>query len=154
MWTAAFILNVVHLVYHQVTTNFDFFPFNNIRHYKTSERIAEAGLNALTMGFPVLALALRSQKMIGVSCWVLGFLAVGEFLSWWPYYFWGTPRWMRKWQEVYDRTHKHTLKFLPPIKDHPIPNLEHCILHVMTLATLAVTMVYYFNLLSTDGQVQ
>jgi hypothetical protein len=154
MWTAAFILNVVHLVYHQVTTNFDFFPFNNIRNYRTSERIAEAAVNALTMGFPVLALCLRNQKMTTASCWVLGFLVVGEFFSWWPYYFRGTPQWMRKWQEVYDRTHKHTLKFPPPIKDHPIPNLEHCILHAMTLSTLAVMLVYYFGLLSARGPAQ
>jgi len=146
MWTFVLVLNVVHLAYHQVTTNFDFFPFNNIRHYKTSERFFEAGLNGLIMGFPVVALSLHSHKMIAASCWMLGFLIVGEFLSWWPFYFFGVPKLMKKWQEAYDRTHKHTIKFLPPIKDHPIPNLEHCILFVLTLATFAVTLRYYSGL--------
>ncbi len=140
MWTLALVFNAIHLIYHQVTTNFNFFPFNNIRNYKISERIFEAGLNGLIMAFPVMALCLHNQKMITASCWVLGFLVVGEFLSWWPFYFWGTPKWMGKWQEAYDRTHKHTIIFLPPIKNHAIPNLEHCILHLITLATFAVTL--------------
>src|SRR5437868_2274894 len=107
MWTIALVLNVVHLAYHQVTTNFDFFPFNNIRNYKTGERIGEAGFNGLVMGFPIVCLCLHSHRLIGLSCWTLGFLVAGEFLSWWPAYFYGVPKWMRHWQEIYDRTHKH-----------------------------------------------
>src|SRR4051794_8317735 len=107
MYILVLILNALHLAYHQVTTNFDFFPFNNIRHYKTSERLAEAGLNGVTMGFPLVALLLHNQKMIAGSCWVLGFLVVGELLTWWPCYFFGIPSWMPKWREVYGRTHRH-----------------------------------------------
>src|SRR4051812_8107078 len=121
MFILALILNALHLAYHQTTTNIDLFPFNNIRNYKISERISEAGLNALTMGFPLLALCLQNPKLITIACWVLGFIVIGEFLTWWPCYLFGTPKWFSKWQEVYDRTHKHTVKFLPPIKDHPIP---------------------------------
>ena len=144
MLTLALILNALHLAYHQATTNFDFFPFNNVRHYKPSERIAEAGLNALTMGFPLVALCLQNITLIAVACWVLGFLLIGELLTWWPCYFFGTPKWMPKWQEVYDRTHKHTLTILPPIKNHPVPNLEHCILQVITVTTFVATLYYRF----------
>jgi len=146
MFTLAFILNAVHLAYHQATTNFDFFPFNNIRHYKTSERIAEVGVNAITMGFPLLALCLNNGKLVAASCWVLGFLLVGELLTWWPCYFFGTPKWMPKWQAIYDRTHKQTIRFLPPIKNHPIPNLEHCILMAITATTFAATLYYRISL--------
>jgi len=150
MWKLALILNVIHLAYHQITTNFDFFPFNNIRHYKMWERIFEAGLNGLIMAFPVVALWRHNQTLIGASCWVLAFLLFGEFMSWWPHYFWDTRtkwgKWGEKWHEVYDRTHKHTIKVLPPIGDRPVPNLEHCILHVLTLATFVVTLGYYLNL--------
>jgi hypothetical protein len=149
MWTLVLALNAIHLAYHQTTTLFDFYPFNNVRHYKTHERVLEAGLNGLMMALPIVALALHSQRMIGIACWVLGFLVVGEFLSWWPHYFWDTSKslgkWGAKWKEVYARTHRHTITFLPPIKDHPIPNLEHCILHVMTMATFVVTLTYYLN---------
>lgn len=145
MWTIALALNVIHLAYHQFTTNVDLFPFNNIRHYRKSERMMEVAVNALTMGFPVIALLSHSHKMTGIACWVLGFLLVGEFLSWWPYYFWGVPKLMKKWQEIYDRTHQHTIIVLPAIRNHPVPNLEHCILHVMTTITFAATVGYYFN---------
>jgi hypothetical protein len=142
MWTIALVLNVIHLAYHQVTTHVDFFPFNNVRHYKRSERIAEVAVNGLTMGFPVVALLSRDHKLIACSCVVLGFLLVGEFLTWWPAYFLGTPGWMKKWKEVYDRTHKHTIQCLPPIKDHPAPNLEHCVLFALSLAAFAATLRY------------
>ena len=143
MWTLAFVLNVFHLAYHQATSNFDFYPFNNIRLYTKFQRIAEVTWCGFLMGFPVIALCLDSRKMIGASCWILGFLLFGEFMSWWRHYLFGPTKW---WKDFYDKTHKHTIKVLPPIKDHPIPNLEHCILHVITLATFVGTLRYYLSL--------
>jgi len=146
MWTIALIFNILHLAYHQVTTNFDLFPFNNIRHYKKSERIAEVAVNAVTMGFPVLALLTHRHGCIGAACFVLGFLLAGEFLTWWPCYFFGVPKALKRWREVYDRTHRHTVMILPPIKDHPAPNLEHCMLQALSLATFVVTVGCYVRL--------
>jgi len=142
MWMTALLLNIVHLVYHQVTTNVDLFPFNNIRRYKWSERMAEVTLNGLLMGFPVIALSLNDRRWITVAGTVLGFLVIGEFLTWWPFYFFGVPPRMRKWQEIYDRTHKHTVQCLPAIGNHPRPNLEHCILFILTIAAFGVTVWY------------
>lgn len=150
MHAIALILNALHLAYHQTTTNFDFFPFNNIRHYKTSERVAEAGWNAFTMGFPLVAVCLQNQKLVTIACWILGFLLIGEMLTWWPCYFFGTPKWFPKWQEVYDRTHQHTIKIMPPIRNHPVPNLEHCILQVITLTTFVATLYYRFHIPVTN----
>jgi hypothetical protein len=142
MWKLALVLNVFHLAYHQVTSNFDFYPFNNIRPYTKFQRIAEVTTAGFLMGFPVVALSLHSHKMIGISCGLLGFLLLGEFMSWWRHYLFGPTK---VWKDFYDKTHGHTIKFLPPIKDHPIPNMEHCILHVITLATFVVTLWYYLS---------
>jgi hypothetical protein len=140
MWAIALTLNILHVAYHQLTTNFDFFPFNNIRHYTMKQRIAEVSVNFITMGFPVLSLLLDNHTMIGIACWFLGFLLCGEFLSWWKAYLFGGSE---KWKNIYNKIHKDTITILPPIKDNPIPNLEHCILHVLTLATFVVTIIYY-----------
>ncbi len=37
------------LVYHQLTTLLDFFPFNGSRHYPRKEKLAEAGGNGILM---------------------------------------------------------------------------------------------------------
>jgi len=143
MWLLALILNILHLTYHQLTTNFDFFPFNNIRNYTVGQRLAEASVNFITMGFPVLAISLKNHLLIGIACFSLGFLLCGEYLSWWKAYFFGASE---KWKMIYNKIHSHTIIFLPPIKDNPIPNLEHCILHCLSLLTFIVTLIYYFNL--------
>src|SRR5947199_9860822 len=117
MWTFALIMNILHLSYHQVTTNFDFYPFNNIRTYTAGQRIAEASVNFVTMGFPLAAIILNDHKIIGIACFFLGFTLCGEFLSWWKGYFFGASE---KWKGIYATIHKSTITFLPPIKDNPI----------------------------------
>jgi len=142
MWAIALTLNIAHVTYHQLTSNFDFFPFNNIRNYTAVQRIAEVSVNFITMGFPVVAIFLKNHTLTGVACWFLGFLLCGEYLAWWkPYLFGATD----KWKNIYNKIHKDTIILLPPIKDNPVPNLEHCILHVLTLLTFIVTVMYYFS---------
>lgn len=140
MWTIAFILTILHVSYHQVTTNFDFYPFNNIRNYTLKQRIAEASVNLITMGFPVVALLINNHKIVGIACFFLGFTLCGEFLSWWKGYLFGASE---KWKAIYKVIHKETITFLPPIKDNPVPNLEHCILHFLTVVTFISTVIYY-----------
>jgi hypothetical protein len=142
MWTIALSLNILHLAYHQVTSNIDFFPFNNIRNYTTKQRIAEVSVNFVTMGFPVAAILLKNHLMTGIACWFLGFLLCGEYLSWWKAYLFGASD---KWKNIYNKIHKDTIIILPPIKDNPVPNLEHCILHFLTLLTFIFTVIYYIN---------
>ena len=67
MWTFALIVNVLHLSYHQITTNFDFYPFNNIRTYTTKLRVPEASVNFVTMGFSLVAMILNTHKLIGIA---------------------------------------------------------------------------------------
>ena len=69
-------------------------------------------------------------------------LLIGEYLSWWkPYFFGGS----EAWQITYNRLFKNTLIVLPAIKDHPVPNLEHTLLHGLTLATTVITYIAYFT---------
>ena len=142
MWAIALTLNIIHLAYHQVTSNFDFFPFNNIRNYTFKQRIAEVSVNLVTMGFPVVAMAIKDHTMIGIACFFLGFVLCGEYLSWWKPYFFGATE---KWKNIYNKIHKDTITILPPNKGNPVPNLEHSILHLLTLCTFIFTTIYYFK---------
>jgi hypothetical protein len=143
MWTIALTINIIHLAYHQITTNVDLFPFNNIRHYTTKQRLMEVGINGVIMMFPVVALSLQNKKMIEISCWVLGVTLVMEFMAWWRHYLFGPTQ---EWKTNYNKIFAPTIKVLPPIKENPIPNLEHCILHTITLIAFIVTLKYYLTL--------
>ena len=73
MWTLALIMNILHVGYHQLTTNFDFYPFNNIRSYTLKQRIAEVSVNLITMGVPVAALLINIHRLMGIACFFLLF---------------------------------------------------------------------------------
>jgi hypothetical protein len=87
------------------------------------------------------AFGIRGLMWFGV---VYYFLLFGEELRvWWvPYLFRPT----QGWQETYDRLHSQTIKVLPARGSNPVPNLEHTILHALTLITALTTLlVFYFQ---------
>ncbi|NIG56504.1 hypothetical protein [Chitinophaga sp. Cy-1792] len=144
LYLAAIILTNLHLIYHQLTTNMDLYPFNNIRNYTSRERITEAGVNFLSMGFPVLALLTGYKEMVLVACVELGLMLAGEFYTWWTAYFFGPKfAWQKNWQELYTRTFGQTIIILPSRGKNPVPNLEHCILHFLTLLCFIGCLLYY-----------
>jgi hypothetical protein len=140
MVTAAIGLQVVLLVYHQITTQVDLFPFNGARFSKTWEKALECGINGVLMSLAPIGFAfgIRGLMWYGVVYYFV--LFAEELRVWWvPYFFGATQR----WQEAYDRIHSRTIKVLPARGKKPVPNLEHTILHGLTLATAVVTVVAF-----------
>jgi hypothetical protein len=161
---AALTSQIVLLVYHQVTTWFDLHPFNGVRRYSTKQQFAEAGVNAVLMGLAPIGFAfhIHALKTFGV---VYYFVLFGiELWIWWlPYFTVPTGRWRRvynfllalatsnfengdaldHWIDVHQRLHRETITVLPPRANRPVPNLEHMILHVLTLATALLTVFGY-----------
>ena len=143
MWGIVLFFQFIHLVYHQFTTLFDLYPFNNIRSYSKKEQLLECGVNALFMGFPVVAMLLQNNILIWISAWCYLFTLVAEYFSWWRGYLFEATT---KWQEAYEKKFKETIVILPAIKNNPIPNLEHTILHGLTFVSALLTFGYaYFK---------
>lgn len=143
LWGIALFLQVIHLLYHQITTLFDLYPFNNIRSYTRKQQLIECVSCGITMGFPVIVTLFGGKILVGSALVCLGLLLIGEFLSWWQHYFFG-PR--DYWKEVYKNKFEETLQILPKIKNNPRPNLEHVILHSITVITFFVTLIYFVRL--------
>jgi hypothetical protein len=140
MLIAAVGLQVLLLAYHQITTQMDFFPFNGARFYKRWEKVLECAVNGILMSLAPIGFAfgIRGLMWFGVVYYFL--LFAEEFRVWWiPYFFGPTPR----WQAMYDRLHSRTIKVLPARGNHPVPNLEHTILHALTLITALTTLVVF-----------
>ncbi|GAA4742929.1 hypothetical protein [Flavisolibacter ginsenosidimutans] len=142
MLTLAFISQILLLLFHQATTLFDFYPFNNVRHYTLKERVSECCVNGLLMVAPVVGFVAQLKWLMTASLVIYPTLLVGEYLSWWQPYFFGTSE---GWQKVYDRLFKNTIVVLPPLKNNPVPNLEHTVLHLLTLAATVFTYIAYFT---------
>ncbi|WP_207492081.1 hypothetical protein [Aridibaculum aurantiacum] len=136
------VLQILLFLYHQVTTLFDLFPLNNVRDYSLKERLEECLVNGLIMAIPPAGLLLNIEWMIKAALVIYPLLLLGAYLSWWrPYLFGPTPQ----WKEIYDRIYETTIKVLPPIRNHPIPNLEHSISHMLMLLITVVTYLHFFS---------
>jgi hypothetical protein len=140
MLRLAIILQIVHLLYNQVATLFDFFPFNGVRFYSRRERLAEAAVNGVIMSLPVIGYLSRIPFLMEVGLMALSVLLFGEVATWWiPYFFGASP----KWAEIYARVHRQTSTPLPRRGSNPVPNWEHLILMGLTLSTAIVSFVAY-----------
>jgi hypothetical protein len=161
------ICQVALLVYHQITTTVDFYPFNGARHYTTKEKLAECGVNGLLMALPPIGFGwhLHGLMKFGlVYYFVLFFIEVT--LWWMPYLIvpegqgggvynrllalammdFGGGDLYSRWRDAYERLHSKTFTMWPRRPGRIVPNLEHTILHAWTLVTAIVTAVYYARL--------
>jgi hypothetical protein len=155
---------VVLLVYHQMTTLVDFFPFNGSRHYTWKEKLAEAGVNGVLMSLPPIGFAFQIRPLMDFGVVYYFVLFAVELIIWWiPYLTMPTGGWRRiynfmlalatssferddalkHWNEVYNRIHRQTTTLLPSRGDRVVPNLEHTILHAWTLLTALLTLFTY-----------
>ena len=134
------IIQLVLLAYHQVTTAFDFYPFNGVRFTKSSERHIEQAVNAVLMGLPIVGFSLHVTWLTyyGVAYYFILFSV--ECATWWVPYFCGASQ---KWLEIYLRVHSTTLGLLPGRGSRTAPNLEHLILMLLTALTAILTLATF-----------
>jgi hypothetical protein len=156
------------LAYHQVTTWFDFYPFNGARNYSRKEKLAEACSNAVLMSLAPIGFGLRIKTLMGVGVVYYFVLFAAELIVWWiPYFTVPSGRWraiynhllsmatsnfekgdtLTSWTAIYQRLHRGTITLFPERSDRPVPNLEHTILHAWTLVTAIVTVLAYRGML-------
>jgi hypothetical protein len=143
MLAVAITLQAVLLLYHQVTTLFDFFPFNGVRGNSLRERRLEAGVNLVFMGFPLVAFLVHRQSLMQGGVYSDFCIFAGECATWWiPYFFGPSPKWL----EIYSRVQGTTIMVIPRRGTNPTPNLEHLILMVLTVSAAMAGLVAYRSL--------
>jgi len=121
----AITFQLVLLLYHQLTTGIDLYPFNGVRSTKLAERRTEQAVNGVLMGLPVIGFVFRIDGLIYYAVAYYFILLAVEVATWWmPYLFGASDRWL----EVYLRVHSSTLGILPGRDQRTAPNLEHLIL--------------------------
>jgi len=154
------------LIYHQITTWFDFSPFNGVEHYTTKEKLAETGVNFVLMSLAPTGYALNIHGLMLFGLVYYFALLSMEIIIWWiPYLARPVGQWRKiyngllavatsnmnskdalgDWLGIHNRLHAETITVLPRIPGRIVPNLEHIILHAWTAITAATTALYYFQ---------
>lgn len=150
MYFGLLILQVATLLYHQVTTRCDFYPFNGVRYYTAQERRNEALINGIIMIIPILLTFTHSTVWIGIGALLWSLVVVGAVFSWWLPYTTGIEVFkypnQETWPQVYERIFSTTITILPHIRSNPRPNLEHMILHVLIIGSAVWSWVYAFSI--------
>jgi hypothetical protein len=160
----AILCQLLLVVYHQVTTLVDLFPFNGARNYSGRERVTEAGVNAILMSLAPIGFAFRVRGLMLFGVWYYFALFAAELIIWWiPYLTEPAGRWraiynrllslatsnfepgdtLDHWIRIHARLHRGTISFLPALAGRVVPNLEHALLHVLTLVTAIITLGAY-----------
>jgi hypothetical protein len=140
MLTVALAFNMLHFMYHQLTLHFDFYPFNNIHAIPSGRRMIKSLAGGLLALFPLISLRSGNLILIEMALVLLVVMVSREFWLWWVPYL---TRPSEEWRNWYQQVFRETVRVLPPIRDNPIPNLEHCILHLLILSSLFSTMIFY-----------
>jgi hypothetical protein len=165
--TAALASQFLLLGYHQITSWFDFHPFNGVRNYSRQEKLAEVSVNAVLMSLAPIGFGFHLTGLMKFGVVYYFVLFAAELIIWWiPYLTVPTGRWrsaynralalatsnfaagdtLNHWVAVHERLHGSTITFLPERQGRPVPNLEHTILHVGTLVTAVLTLLGYLAL--------
>ena len=160
----ALISQIGLLAYHQITTWFDLHPFNGVRHYSVREKVAEAGANAVLMSLAPIGFGFHLKALMTFGVYYYFILFAIELTIWWvPYFTVPTGFWrmaynrvlslatsnfekgdtLDHWVAIHHRLHLDTVTLLPRRPGRPVPNLEHMILHGLTLITALITFAAY-----------
>jgi hypothetical protein len=130
---------LVMLIYFTIDNHADLFPWTNLR-----SPVAELP-STLAAWIPFLLIMLTfvyriRWGMVAGTVYTYVWLLL-QIRQWWiPYLFGPTPL-HRDFSWYYEHGYTETVKVLPPIGNHPVPDLQHMSLQLLSLAvTLTATI--------------
>jgi len=136
----AVFLQVLLLIYFELTTLINLYPWNDLSKYSYQERLLEATINGIiiVIGIILFVTKVKWLMVISVVLW-FAFLFM-QLLTWWMPYL--TGKHLKQFpRSLYDTHFQETLKILPPIKNHCIPDAQHNVLQLLSLATFVISLM-------------
>lgn len=121
-------------VYLQVIEWVPLFPWNDLSHGNGQEGL-DVILGVVTL---LLAVGTARRTTIAMAIAIVGYAAwlALQLETWWvPYVAGASPG----WQRIYSAWFGRTFKFLPSIKDHPVPDASHVVLQLLLIAAIVLT---------------
>jgi hypothetical protein len=136
------LLPLLFLLYQIMIDFVDLYPFNDIQSKDKRLRKYEVLGNYPPLLLIALCFYLEStiSHVIGLALTAIIFIM--HLFTWWFPYWFGFPV---RVKDDYVRYFSKTYKFLPPIRDHIVPDAEHCGVGVLLLATLIFQVSFLYG---------
>lgn len=136
-WTAASALLQAavggYLIVHECV---DLFPWNDVSRTTATEKLLACVFNVIPIGILAWGYAVRHQTLMNYGTGSYAVFLLLQLNQWWRPYLFGAGRRVRA---EYQKRFSRTWKVLPAIQDHPVPDVQHLGLQVLTLLTLLAT---------------
>jgi len=136
----AVILQLLLLLYFEAITLLNLYPWNDLSKYSLREKLIEATVNGAIIIFNAVLFITKVKWLMMISVVFWFFYLLMQLLTWWIPYL--TGQHLKQFpRTLYDTHFRETIKLLPPIKDHIIPDAQHNVLQILSLITLIVSML-------------
>ena len=134
-------LALLLLIYHQITTWFPIFPWNDIANLSRKDILLEAGTNGLLMGLGFVCMIHANTGFYHYYPLIYyPFLLSGEFFQWWlPFISADFSK--SKVNFEYEERYSRTVKFIPHKAGKRTPDANHTVLHLLTIVTTILVYV-------------
>jgi len=132
------LIPLIFVIYLLIIDFVDLYPFNDVTKHKPHDRKIELVNYCLFSAVGVYSW-LELPGYVWVSFILTCMLVVGYVFVWYVPYFRG--HYSEYTRQEYEYSFSKTIKILPPIKDHPIPDLEHMFVGVFIVVWFVVTLL-------------
>ncbi len=123
------------LAYHQVTTIFPLFPWNDPSKFSRKDLWLEAGTNGLLMGIAFICVICKNTGFYHYYPLIYyPFLLSGEFFQWWAPFL-SKDFSKSKVNFDYEKRYSRTIKMFSVEENDRVPDANHIVLHIITIFT-------------------
>jgi hypothetical protein len=136
------IMPLIFLAYQILIDFVDMFPFNDIHSRDKRLRKYEVLGNYPPLLIISICFLIPSLVSHSVGLVLTLIIFIMHLLSWWIPYFFGFPA---KVKSDYGRYFNRTYKFLPPIRDHIVPDAEHFGVGILLFILLIFQVISLFS---------
>ena len=142
MFVAALLSQILLLLYNQLISTVNLFPFNHIHAHDSEDFYIQNVVATTFLGLAPFGFFFQIPILMVFGTGLIAVHLVLELVTWWvPYLSKPTIA----WSQTYNRIYKPTLVLLPGKEKKTVPNTEHVVLHGLALLTLVLSTVYLVN---------
>ncbi|MBS4195623.1 hypothetical protein [Lederbergia citri] len=144
MFSLAILFQIFVFLYFEITTLVNLFPWNDLAKYTKRQKWIEGISNGIILLVCIGLFATKTSWGMGISLLFWVFFFIMQLLTWWMPYL--TGKHLKQFpKNLYDSHFSRTVKLLPPIKNHIIPDAQHNVLQLLSLITIIFSIAAFIG---------